>query len=113
MTKAVAAYRNVWRAINIAFKEDVELMTGARMRLRSEFEANRNLIEDKEQLDEKILHANAVATLLRQNLVQGKAKEGSEDKPKYVLRLHEEIELGDNETIFQGKTKRDTPTKLS
>lgn len=50
----------------------------------------------KASIDEQISHLEDVAKFLRQNLVQGK-KVGEGER--YHLNIHEDTELGDNETI--------------
>jgi complex III assembly factor LYRM7 len=50
----------------------------ARRAARDQFDNKRNLTVDSKEADEAIEYGNAVAQVLRENVVQGKSKDGSE-----------------------------------
>ncbi|KAH8883224.1 mitochondrial zinc maintenance protein 1, mitochondrial [Thozetella sp. PMI_491] len=94
---ALAAYRNLWRATKVAFEGDARVLDAARQQIRDKFRESRVLAASDPAVQPAIQHAVEVATFLRSNLVQGK-KEGD----TYRLRIHEDTERGDNDTIKVG-----------
>ncbi|MCJ1242508.1 Mitochondrial zinc maintenance protein 1, mitochondrial [Varicellaria rhodocarpa] len=96
---ALRAYRHILRATRIAFKGDQRLLPSARAQARSSFAENRSLLPSSQEAIDQIAHAEEVAKILRQNVVQGQQVESEQKADKYRLRIHEEIERGDNETI--------------
>lgn len=76
-------------------------MLAARKEIRHNYEASRELTEAERE--SKLQHAREVAKVLRTNVVQGKRDEAKPDT--YDLRIHKDIELGDNETIRQQKSQ--------
>ncbi|KAK0508801.1 hypothetical protein JMJ35_009077 [Cladonia borealis] len=100
---ALAAYRHVLRSTRIAFQDDARMLYAARVEARSRFNNNRSLPVEIMDTQQKINEAEEVARILRQNVVQGQKVEGTglEDK-RYRLRIHNETEKGDNETIKKG-----------
>ncbi|CAH2353599.1 mitochondrial zinc maintenance protein 1, mitochondrial [[Candida] railenensis] len=96
---ALSAYKNLLKATKVSFKNDAEVLFAARSKIRSDFLQEREL--DSKIAQEKIDHANAVAKFLVANVVQGIQKE----EGKYLLDIHEQTELGDNETIKQKKSE--------
>ncbi|KAF2097274.1 mitochondrial zinc maintenance protein 1, mitochondrial [Rhizodiscina lignyota] len=97
---ALAAYRHVLRSARIAFEGDSIRLTAARSAAREGFEGNKTLPPGGEAALSGIQHAEGVAQILRENVVQGKATDS--DGSKYKLRIHQETELGDNETLMGG-----------
>ncbi|KAI5924615.1 hypothetical protein F4810DRAFT_664404 [Camillea tinctor] len=93
-TTAIPAYRNLLRAARIAFQGDNRVLTAARISIRDGFRANASLTPSDPNLPGAIKHAQEVASILRQNVVQGKM-EGE----AYKLRIHKDTERGDNDTI--------------
>ena len=57
------------------------MLNGARSQARTTFENNRSITGDKE-IQDCIHHAQDVAKILRQNVVQGAADKGSENFSK-------------------------------
>ncbi len=55
------------------------MFTGARAQARQAFEQNRHLAVNSKEVTESIQHAEDVAMILRQNVVQGLRKEGEEN----------------------------------
>ncbi|KAK7566091.1 hypothetical protein BKA81DRAFT_327600 [Phyllosticta paracitricarpa] len=100
----LAAYRNLLRSIRIAFEGDVATMNAARFEARNNFEANRDLPQDSNDLNKYITKANDVSKFLKENLVQGRVT----DEGKYQLKIHEHTERGDNESIKQPKGRPNT-----
>jgi len=93
---ALAAYRHLLRSTRIAFQGDLPTLTAARRAARDNFDQNRALAS-AEETSKIIQHAEDVAKILRENVVQGKAV-GSEEN-RFKLRIHEHIERGDNDTV--------------
>ncbi|GAW23218.1 hypothetical protein ANO14919_127690 [Xylariales sp. No.14919] len=93
-TTALPVYRNLLRAARLAFQGDVATLTAARSSIREGFRANATLEPTSPEFPAAVKHAEEVATILRQNVVQGQ-KEGD----IYKLRIHEETERGDNESV--------------
>lgn len=56
---------------------DVVMLTAARRAARDGFENQRNLTLDSKEANDAIGYGNAVAQVLRENVVQGKAVDGS------------------------------------
>ncbi|EHK22780.1 uncharacterized protein TRIVIDRAFT_78785 [Trichoderma virens Gv29-8] len=102
---SLAAYRNLLRAARIAFQGDVHVLTAAQNQIRQGFQENRAL-DSSSGIQAAIRHAEDVATILRQNIVQGQKIESNGDEHTYKLRIHEHTERGDNDSILTaGKGK--------
>ncbi|KAJ5594640.1 Mitochondrial zinc maintenance protein 1 [Penicillium hispanicum] len=95
---AISAYRQLLRATRVAFRDDSRVLLAARQEARRNFDQNRRVGIDTGL---QINHAIEVANLLRHNLVQG-AREDGDDAAKWELRIHDEIERGDNDSIKVG-----------
>ncbi|KAJ9611274.1 Mitochondrial zinc maintenance protein 1, mitochondrial [Cladophialophora chaetospira] len=93
---ALPAYRHLLRATRIAFREDFHLLHAARTQARTGFDKLRTLDADSEEAIKGIQHAEAVASVLRHNIVQGRQVEGSD---VFKLNIHEDTERGDNDTV--------------
>ncbi|KAI9841103.1 MAG: Mitochondrial zinc maintenance protein 1, mitochondrial [Sclerophora amabilis] len=104
---ALAAYRHLLRAMRIAFQGDVRVLSNARLEAREKFETNGTLAADSQQAEESIKLAEDVARLLRHNIVQGQRAE--DGKENYKLRIHDDIERGDNESVKLGKSSQRAP----
>ncbi|KAI9770008.1 MAG: Mitochondrial zinc maintenance protein 1, mitochondrial [Geoglossum simile] len=94
---ALAAYRHLLRSTCIAFRDDARLLIAAKGSARQAFENNRPLPPSSTEALSGIAHAEGVARVLRHNVVQG-IRQGESAK-SYKLRIHEDIERGDNESI--------------
>ncbi|KAI1750546.1 hypothetical protein F4782DRAFT_248113 [Xylaria castorea] len=94
MSTAISAYRNLFRATRRAFQDDATMLTAARSEIRQSFRARAAIEPSSPEFAAEVKRAEEVATILRQNVVQGK-----KDGDRYKLRIHEETERGDNETI--------------
>ena len=79
---ALSAYRHLLRATRIAFQDDFHLLHAARTQARTGFDSLRSLDSGSEEATKGIQHAEGVAEILRQNVVQAKRVEGSD-----VLRM--------------------------
>ncbi|KEZ43187.1 hypothetical protein SAPIO_CDS4857 [Scedosporium apiospermum] len=90
---ALAAYRNLFRATQVAFRGDQRLLIEARNRIREEFRAGASPSDPDFQ--KRIQHAQEVASVLRANVVQGV----QEENDVYRLRIHDQTERGDNDSI--------------
>ncbi|KAI1422731.1 hypothetical protein F5Y12DRAFT_717074 [Xylaria sp. FL1777] len=93
-TTALPAYRSLLRAARIAFQGDGTMLSAARSSIRQGFRANAALEPSSPEFPAAVKHAEEVATILRQNVVQGKRVGDT-----YKLRIHEETERGDNDTV--------------
>ncbi|RYO91720.1 hypothetical protein DL766_004382 [Monosporascus sp. MC13-8B] len=91
---AIPAYRHLLRSARKAFQGDDRVLTAARAAIRDNFRAKASLGPGDPETAGAIKHAEEVAVLLRQNVVQGR-REGD----LYKLRIHEDTERGDNDTI--------------
>lgn len=102
------------------------MLNGARSQARQTFESNRTM-SDNGSISESIEHAEQVAKILRQNVVQGQE---SDDEGHFSmstkavwnydtslihcaeLNIHEATERGDNETIkAAGQVLKQTPAE--
>ncbi|KAL5045953.1 mitochondrial zinc maintenance protein 1, mitochondrial [Aspergillus fruticulosus] len=104
---ALSAYRQLLRATRIAFQNDTRVLVAARQEARQNFEKHRrNGIDTPMQIN----HALEVASILRHNIVQG-ARDAEDENAKWELRIHDEIERGDNDSIKVAgkKVKVDKP----
>jgi len=93
---ALAAYRHLLRSTRVAFEGDYHLLHAARKQARDSFNSLRSLNASSEEATKGIVHAEEVARLLRHNIVQAQKVEGKE---AYQLRIHEDTERGDNDTV--------------
>ncbi|KAI8959368.1 hypothetical protein F5Y11DRAFT_303558 [Daldinia sp. FL1419] len=91
---ALQAYRGLLRAARVAFQGDERVLTAARASIRESFRVNASLESTDPELPGAIKHAEEVAAILRQNIVQGR-----KDGEIYKLRIHEDTERGDNDTV--------------
>ncbi|KAI5861002.1 hypothetical protein GGS23DRAFT_598884 [Durotheca rogersii] len=100
---ALPAYRGLLRASRLAFQGDERLLAASRASIRAAFLENAALAPTDPAVPAAVQHARDVADILRQNVVQGK-KEGD----RYRLRIHDETERGDNDTVKNagGKTAK-------
>ncbi|KAL2757859.1 hypothetical protein ACRALDRAFT_2099954 [Sodiomyces alcalophilus JCM 7366] len=92
---ALAAYRNVMRAARVAFQGDDRVLLAARQQIRNGFREKAQLAPTDPAIQPAIQQANEVATVLRQNVVQGKRLADE----TYRLRIHKDTERGDNDSI--------------
>ncbi|KAJ5101383.1 Mitochondrial zinc maintenance protein 1 [Penicillium alfredii] len=95
---AKSAYRQLLRATRVAFRDDYRVMLAARQEARRNFDSNKRVGIDTGL---QINHAIEVANILRHNLVQGTRETGN-DASRWELRIHDEIERGDNDSIKVG-----------
>ncbi|KAF9316208.1 hypothetical protein BG003_002249 [Podila horticola] len=93
--QVLGAYRNLLKAQRQTFK-------AARQRTYTEFDLKRNET-DETKIKEQLELANQVASLLRHNLAQAVQVD---DTDVYSLKLNENHELGDNETLRQASKLR-------
>ncbi|PKS12379.1 hypothetical protein jhhlp_000583 [Lomentospora prolificans] len=96
---ALAAYRNLFRATRVAFQGDQRLLIEARNRIREEFRKAPSGSPTDSEFQKQIQRAQDVASVLRANVVQGVQERGE----VYRLRIHDETERGDNDSIKSPK----------
>ncbi|TEA10107.1 Mitochondrial zinc maintenance protein 1 [Colletotrichum sidae] len=93
---SISAYRGLWRATRIAFKVgDDRVLSAARQQIRQGFRDQAALVPSDPSVGPAIQKAEDIARLLRENVVQGIR----DDPHTYKLRIHKNIERGDNDTI--------------
>ncbi|KAG7133150.1 Mitochondrial zinc maintenance protein 1 like [Verticillium longisporum] len=92
---ALVAYRNLWRAANIAFQGDAPVLAAARQQIRDNFREKSTLPANDPTIQPMIQKAEEVAKFLRHNLVQGQAQ----GNDSFKLRIHKDTERGDNDSI--------------
>lgn len=68
---ALAAYRHLLRSANLAFKGDTALLHASRSEIKANFQKNASLPPDDPEVVKGIEHAQDVAKILRENIVQG------------------------------------------
>ena len=71
---------------------DARLLTAARVEVGNKFRHDRTLDPSSSEAEQKILEAEQVAVILRQNVVQGKQSEAQGDEQKYKIRIHKDTE---------------------
>ena len=98
MSATLSAYRNALRATKVVFRHDLPILTAARTQIKENIRNNSNL-KDTTEIVEAVKKLNDVSKFLISNIVQGE----KQDDGKYFLNFHEKTELGDNESIKQGK----------
>ncbi|KAL7922821.1 hypothetical protein ACQKWADRAFT_291521 [Trichoderma austrokoningii] len=95
---SLAAYRHLLRSARIAFQGDVHVLSAAQNQIRQTFLENRSL--EASGIQAAIRHAEDVATILRENVVQGQKIEKNGDDHTFKLRIHKHTERGDNDSIL-------------
>ncbi|ODQ57122.1 hypothetical protein WICANDRAFT_81345 [Wickerhamomyces anomalus NRRL Y-366-8] len=93
--RALAAYKQSFRATKIAFGDDTRMLLAARAQIK---QGMRNP-DPKKTADENIKHLEDVSKFLVSNIVQAKKNEAG----KFRMNIHEQTELGDNESIKTAK----------
>ncbi|KAG0130354.1 hypothetical protein HOY82DRAFT_379924 [Tuber indicum] len=88
------AYLTLLRAARLAFANDTQALTAARAKIRQKFRHT-----PAAQRDQGVRLALEAAEILRRNVVQGVMKEG---EGIFRLRIHDEIEKGDNASVKFG-----------
>lgn len=118
---ALQAYRSLLRATRLTFQGDERLLAGARDQIRTGFREKASLSPSDPAVAPAVEHAQQVAAMLRENVVQGKNEgDGRYSKSPWApslvmgdlgskpcadanclteLRIHEHTERGDNDTI--------------
>ncbi|KAG8895126.1 hypothetical protein FRB99_000745, partial [Tulasnella sp. 403] len=99
LVSARSSYRQLWRASSATFAGDDRVLQAFRQKCRNEFIKGRN-IKDERQYQERITLAQEVAKFLRTNVVQAQQEQESD---KWVIRMTEDTELGDNMSIKNPK----------
>ncbi|KAH0155262.1 hypothetical protein KCU67_g8781, partial [Aureobasidium melanogenum] len=104
-TVVLSTYRNLLRATRIAFQGDDSTLYNSRRFARDSFDQNRSIKAGSIEAEEAVEHAQGVAQILRENVVQGATDK--EESETYKLRIHDHTEKGDNESVkqFKGTTK--------
>ncbi|GKT62182.1 mitochondrial zinc maintenance protein [Colletotrichum tofieldiae] len=92
---SLPAYRHLWRAARLAFKGDDRVLTAAKQQIRQGFKDQASLAPTNPAYGQAIQKAEDIARILRENVVQGK----KEESHIYKLRIHEDTERGDNDSV--------------
>lgn len=96
---ALSAYRNSMRATRLAFNNDLLVLKSARDQIRSEMKLQTSPSNPLLKINERVDLLNQISEFLRHNIVQGVKNGNSNGKEKYLLNIHNNTELGDNEEI--------------
>ncbi|PPJ56801.1 hypothetical protein CBER1_05949 [Cercospora berteroae] len=101
----LATYRHLLRATRIAFDGDAHMLRSSRAFARGEFRNGAKLPADSVEAAQGVEHAQGVAQILKENIVQGKRV--GDVGEKYKLNIHEHTQRLDNDTAGQlkGTTK--------
>lgn len=83
---ALPAYRSLLRATRIAFQGDERTLLAARAQIRANFRDNAALPASDPSIAPALEHAQAVATFLRANVVQGQ-REGEDGDTYSTCRV--------------------------
>ncbi|KAI4806169.1 hypothetical protein E4T45_10932 [Aureobasidium sp. EXF-8846] len=108
-TVVLSTYRNLLRATRIAFQDkqtgDDSTLQTSRKFARDSFDKNRRFKAGSIEAEKAVEHAQGVAQILRENVVQGSTDK--EESSTYKLNIHQYTEKGDNESVkqFKGTTK--------
>lgn len=100
--RALNAYRAALRSTKIAFTSDVKTLTASRTRLREEMRAEKSITDPKLDTVQRIELLEQVGEFLKRNIVQGIKK--SPEESRYLLNIHKETELGDNDDLKKKKS---------
>lgn len=95
--RALNAYRAALRSTKIAFNNDIKTLTAARAKIREEMRSETSLSDPKLNNLQRIELLEQVSQFLKRNIVQAVKKPTEESR--YVLNIHKETELGDNDDI--------------
>lgn len=100
---ALATYRHVLRATRIAFQGDNEVLAASRSLARESFTKGSSLVGGGIAASKALQHAESVAQILKENVVQGR----NVGDDRYKLNIHEHTQRLDNETAkeLKGTTK--------
>ncbi|XBW38081.1 hypothetical protein QEN19_003668 [Hanseniaspora menglaensis] len=105
------AYKSTLKSMNFTFQSDAVALSNSKQLLKiscvNPIEMKKSLFKDiPEDTEGQVKHLEEMSKILRTNVAQAVQK----GKFKYELKMHEEIELGDNGTIkettgteFKGK----------
>lgn len=98
------AYKSTLKSMNVTFQSDTAAMANSKQLLKISclhpLEMKKNLFKDiPEDVEGQVTHLEEMSKILRTNVAQAVKK----DKHKYELKMHGDIELGDNETIKEDK----------
>ncbi|KAK0628265.1 mitochondrial zinc maintenance protein 1, mitochondrial [Bombardia bombarda] len=94
---ATQAYRHLMRAARVAFEGDARVFDAARVQIRQGFREKATLSATDPEVQPAIQRAEELASFLKSNVVQGRRVGDT-----YKLRIHEETERGDNDTVKMG-----------
>ncbi|CCD31377.1 mitochondrial respiratory chain complex III assembly protein, LYR family Mzm1 [Schizosaccharomyces pombe] len=100
MSAAKQCFRNLWRASNSVFEGDPMILAAARDKIRTGFHNHRCC--SPEEAKKEIQNGNAVAEILRRNVVQ--AEKQSNDT--YSLKIRKTTEINTNRQFTEKKFPR-------
>ena len=98
------AYKSTIKSMNFTFQNDSKALLNSKQLLKNTclnpLEMRQSLFKHiPEDTEGQIKHLEDMSKILRTNVAQAVQK----DKYKYELKMHKDIELGDNETIKEDK----------
>ncbi|KTW30800.1 hypothetical protein T552_00512 [Pneumocystis carinii B80] len=97
--EVLSSYRNLLRAVNVAFKDDLQLLKTSKKQIRNTYYHDKDKNLSEEEIQKKIKHANDVASILRKNIVQGRLNSSGH----YSLRIHHDTERTSSKIIEKRK----------
>ncbi|RHZ65800.1 hypothetical protein Glove_311g31 [Diversispora epigaea] len=107
--KVLNAYKQLLRVQREIFNEDLFAMTEARNTTYKEFSKNKNE-NDELKIDEQINQAIDVTKFLKSNVAQAVL---NPDKSRFKVRITENHELGDNESIKNSVSTKELKQRMS
>ncbi|KAF9452285.1 hypothetical protein P691DRAFT_697559 [Macrolepiota fuliginosa MF-IS2] len=101
---ARSTYRNLYRAASTTFAGDEPVLTAFRQKMRDDA-LNARSLTNPEEYQQHIQLNKDIAVFLRRNIVQGVkvAETGQDGRETWHLKVNENTELGDNESIKNPK----------
>ncbi|TID13876.1 hypothetical protein CANINC_004823 [Pichia inconspicua] len=100
-TRALNAYRAALRSTRVAFTNDLATLNAARSKIKEEMKSEISTTNPKLDTNGRIELLEQVSVFLKRNIVQGVKKDAEESR--YVLNIHKDTELGDNDDIKKKK----------
>ncbi|GMM29592.1 Mzm1 protein [Martiniozyma asiatica (nom. inval.)] len=97
--RVLAGYRSILRATRTAFNADIATLIAARDQIKREMKSSVSKSQPMLNIEERTELLFQISSFLKQNIVQGVKNGKDEGKDKYLLNIHKDTELGDNDDI--------------
>lgn len=114
MFEQLNLYRKLLRTIKLVFKNDIGTIGAAKIKLRSSFEKNRSLLDEK-KIRENIKYGHDIVQFLLKNIAQGVWLDSSSTgNSRYLVKIEKRHEISDNEpsSILPENAKPAGPCKV-